>query len=90
VVWQGSAGDRRPYADQVGIQFKELSNQSLRDLSGSQIQSVQRTKQRQQIQAGRFQTGTEIGRDFHRGATGHGPSMAQGETEVNRSAGKQR
>ncbi len=24
VVWQGSAGDRRPYADQVGFQVKWL------------------------------------------------------------------
>jgi hypothetical protein len=30
----------------VGIQLKELSNQSLRDLRGCQIHSIQRTKQR--------------------------------------------
>ncbi len=67
----------------VGIQFEELSNQPLRDLSRGQIHLVQSTKQRQQIEPGRFQTGAEIGRDFHRGATGHGPSMAHGATEVN-------
>src|ERR1700681_2565025 len=59
----------------VGIEFKELSNQSLRDLRGRQIHSVQSSKQGQQIEPGRFQTDAEIGGNFHSGATSHGPKL---------------
>jgi hypothetical protein len=38
----------------VGIQLKELPNQSLRNLIWGQIHSVESAKQRQQIQPGRF------------------------------------
>jgi len=67
----------------IGIQFKELSNQSLRNFGWCQIHSIQRTKQRQQIEPRRFQTGAEIGGNFHRAASEHDPSMAHRETEVN-------
>ncbi len=67
----------------VGIQLKELSNRSLRDLRGCQIHSIQRTKQRQQIEPRRFQTGAKVGGNFYRRAMGHDPSMAHHETEVN-------
>jgi hypothetical protein len=48
-----------------------------------QIHSIQRAKQRQQIEPRRFQTGAKVGGNFHCGATGHDPSMAHPETEVN-------
>jgi len=67
----------------IGIEFKELSNQSLRNLRRRQIHSIQSAKQCQQIEPGCFQAVAEIDGDFHRGATRHGPSMAHRETEVN-------
>src|SRR5437660_5906492 len=43
---------------------KELSNQSLRNLSGPQRHSIQATEQCQQIEPCRFQTGAEISRNL--------------------------
>ena len=67
----------------VGVQLKEMSNQSLRNLRRHQIHSVQSTKQRQQIEPGRFQTGAQTGGNFYQAATGHGLSMAHRQTQVN-------
>ena len=60
----------------IGIEFEELSNESLRNLSRGQIHTVQSTKQRQQIHSGGFQTRAKVNRNAGRSAMGHGTSMA--------------
>jgi hypothetical protein len=67
----------------VGVQLKELSNQSLWNLSGRQVHPVQRAKQRQQIEPGSFQPGAEISRNPHLGSARHGPSMTHRPVEIN-------
>src|SRR5580658_6974794 len=67
----------------VGVQFKELSNQSLWNLGGRQVHPVQRAKQGQQIEPGSFQPGAEISRNLDLGSACHGPSMTHCPVEVN-------
>jgi hypothetical protein len=68
----------------IGIEFEELSKESLRNLTWRQIHAVQSTKQRQQIHSGCFQTRAKVNRNAGRSAMGHGPSMAHYGAEVNR------
>jgi hypothetical protein len=74
----------------VSIQFEELSNQSLWNLSGRQAYLVQRAKQRQQIEPGSFQPGAEISRNLRLGSARHGPSMTHRLVEVNPDQTEQR
>jgi hypothetical protein len=72
----------------IGIEFEQLSKESLRNLSGRQIHAVQGTKQRQQIQSGGFQTcegqpecrpERDVPRPEHRASLGGGQSAAIAE-----------
>jgi hypothetical protein len=68
----------------IGIEFEELSKESLWNLSRGQIHTVQSTKQRQQIHSGCFQTRAKVNRYAGWSAMGHGPSIAHQWAEVNR------
>jgi hypothetical protein len=47
---------------QIGIQFKELTEQSLWDLCRRQVHPIQGSEQSQQVESGSFQTRPEITR----------------------------
>ena len=44
---------------QIRVEFRKLSQQTLRDLTGSQIRAAQGAEQRQQIESGGFQPCTQ-------------------------------
>jgi len=49
----------------IGVEFEQLPDEPLRDLLRCQIHAVQSTKQRQQIEPGRFQACAQIDGNFH-------------------------
>lgn len=48
----------------IGISFKELAEETLRDFLGRKIHAVQGAEQCQQIQSGSLEVRTEVARDF--------------------------
>src|SRR5438128_106009 len=66
----------------IGVEFKHLSKQPLRDLGSRQIHSVQGAEQSPQVQSSDFQAHPEVGGDFQRGTRGHGPSIAHRRAQI--------
>jgi len=68
----------------IGIEFKELLDEPLRNLGGRKVHPIQGTKQRQQIEPGYLQPRTQIIGNRYWRFPSHSLSIAHLWAEVNR------
>ncbi len=67
----------------IGVEFEQLSEESLRDLLRCQVHPVQGAEERQQVEPRGFQASAQIRPDFQRRTAVHVSSMTYQLAEVN-------